>query len=221
MSDADDNVIRHQAPHQVTMKDGSNVAAGKKADAIEPSVRKVLADEEGLTIQHELSDHRVAAPAGAAQAESDELPSFKREANQDMALAPVFKKQSLDDADGPLIPRVTGDHRELLPESFVAAADDGPLIKRVENDHRVALPSDTSRLAERPIDTVLGQTEAPAARVEPAATAPAPTEETAAALPEAEMPRMDFPARVVKIKIENDKVRQKLDALDAKDPVRH
>ena len=48
--DTDNKIVRHDAPHQVTMKEGSHMAVGKKAEAIEPSVRKVLAVEEGLTL---------------------------------------------------------------------------------------------------------------------------------------------------------------------------
>ena len=31
MSDKDSQIIRHDAPHQVTMKEGSHMAVGKKA----------------------------------------------------------------------------------------------------------------------------------------------------------------------------------------------
>ena len=75
MSDKDSEIIRHDAPHQVTMKEGSHMAVGIKAEAIEPSVRKVLAAEEGLTLEHHLHDHRLAVPEGQAAVKAVEQPS--------------------------------------------------------------------------------------------------------------------------------------------------
>ena len=150
MSDKDSEIIRHDAPHQVTMKEGSHMAVGKKAEAIEPSVRKVLAAEEGLTLEHHLNDHRLAVPEGQAAAKAAEQPSFERETHQGRALAPDTPTQSAP-LGGLLLKRATNDHTELLPPEQRDQAPEydipgavargpseaGPLIPQFENDHFV------------------------------------------------------------------------------------
>jgi hypothetical protein len=37
-------IIKSDRPHTVSMPEGTNVAVGKKGEAMEPSVRKVMAD---------------------------------------------------------------------------------------------------------------------------------------------------------------------------------
>ena len=229
MSDKDSEIIRHDAPHQVTMKEGSHMAVGKKAEAIEPSVRKVLAAEEGLTLEHKLLDNRLAVPEGQAAAKAAEQPSFERDIQQARALAPDTQTQSAP-LGGLLLKRATNDHTELLPPAQRIQAPDydipgavargpseaGPLIPQFENDHFVAVPPP---LAEKGVfEGDLQPAAAPAEVAEPQVLpAHADSDET----PDlsdamAEMMQMNFPARVVKLKIENDKIRSKLDSLQGK-----
>ena len=181
---SDSEIHRHDAPHQVTMKEGSTMAFGKKAQAIEPSVRKVLPGEEGLILEHQLDDHNVALPPQAAQAAAEHDVSAARER---------------------------------------AAPEAGPLIPQFEHDHFVVVPPPLAEKALQALDRAPARDplEAPPAQVSPAQDLPAQvdTEE----LPElsdamAEMLQMNFPARVVKLKIENRKVRTKLDALQGVKP---
>ena len=229
MSDKDSQIIRHDAPHQVTMKEGSHMAVGKKAEAIEPSVRKVLAAEEGLTLEHKLLDNRLAVPEGQAGAKATEQPSFERDIQQARALAPDTQTQAAP-LGGLLLKRATNDHTELLPPAQRVQAPDydipgavargpseaGPLIPQFENDHFVAVPPP---LAEKGVyEGDLQPAAAPAEVAEPQVLpAHADSDET----PDlsdamAEMMQMNFPARVVKLKIENDKIRSKLDSLQGK-----
>jgi hypothetical protein len=229
MSDKDSEIIRHDAPHQVTMKEGSRMAVGKKAEAIEPSVRKVLATEEGLTLEHKLLDNRLAVPEGQAAAKAAAQPSFERDIHQGRALAPDTQTQAAP-LGGLLLKRATNDHTELLPPEQRVQAPDydipgavargpseaGPLIPQFENDHFVAVPPP---LAEKGVyEADLLPAPAPA---EVAAPQVLPTHADSEKTPDlsdavAEMVQMNFPARVVKLKIENDKIRTKLDSLQGK-----
>ncbi len=229
MSDSD--IIRHEAPHQVTMKEGSTMAVGKKAEAIEPSVRKVLAAEEGLILEHTLQDHRLAVPEGQDAAKAIEQPSFERDIHHDRALAPAA-----DAASGPLggllVKRALEDHQIALPPEAAkaaaehevsaararAAAEAGPLIPQFKNDHFVVVPPPLAEKAPHALDR---GPERDALQAPPAQDLPAQADSEE--MPElteamAEMLQMNFPARVVKLKIENDKVRSKLDSLQGIKP---
>jgi len=129
-----------------------------------------------------------------------------------------------------LLKRATNDHTELLPPEQRVQAPDydipgavargpseaGPLIPQFENDHFVAVPPP---LAEKGVyEGDLQPAAAPAEVAEPQVLpAHADSEETPD-LSDAmqEMLQMNFPARVVKLKIENDKIRTKLDSLQGK-----
>ena len=229
MSDKDSQIIRHDAPHQVTMKEGSHMAVGKKAEAIEPSVRKVLATEEGLTLEHKLLDNRLAVPEGQAAAKAAAQPSFERDIQQARALAPDTQTQAAP-LGGLLLKRATNDHTELLPPEQRVQAPDydipgavargpseaGPLIPQFENDHFVAVPPPLAEkgVYEADLLPAPAPAEVAAPQVLPAHADSDNTPDLSDAM--AEMVQMNFPARVVKLKIENDKVRSKLDSLQGK-----
>ena len=229
MSDKDSQIIRHDAPHQVTMKEGSHMAVGKKAEAIEPSVRKVLATEEGLTLEHKLLDNRLAVPEGQAAAKAAAQPSFERDIQQARALAPDTQTQAAP-LGGLLLKRATNDHTELLPpEQRVqapehdipgavarGASEAGPLIPQFENDHFVAVPPPLSEkgVYEADLQPKQAPAEVAAPQVLPEHADSDETPDLSDAM--AEMMQMNFPARVVKLKIENDKIRTKLDSLQGK-----
>lgn len=229
MSDKDDQIIRHDAPHQVTMKEGSHMAVGKKAEAIEPSVRKVLAAEEGLTVEHHLHDNRLAVPEGQAAAKAAAQPSFERDIQQARALAPETQTQAAP-LGGLLLKRATNDHTELLPPAQRVQAPEhdipgavargpseaGPLIPQFENDHFVAVPPPLSEkgVYEADLQPAAAPVEVAAPQVLPVHADSDETPDLSDAMQE--MLQMNFPARVVKLKIENDKIRTKLDSLQGK-----
>ena len=233
MSDKDSEIIHHDAPHQVTMKEGSHMAVGKKAEAIEPSVRKVLAAEEGLTLEHHLHDHRLAVPEEQAAAKAAAQPSFERDIHQARALAPDAQSEAAP-LGGLLLKRATSDHTELLPPEPSVQAPDydipgavargpseaGPLIPQFENDHFVAVPPPLAEKGVYEGDLQHESTPAPAP-AEVAAPQVLPAHADSDGTPDLsdamqEMLQMNFPARVVHLKIENDKIRSKLDSLQSK-----
>jgi hypothetical protein len=228
---SDSEIIRHEAPHQVTMKEGSTMAVGKKAEAIEPSVRKVLADEEGLMLEHKLQDHRLAVPEGQDAAKAMEQPSFERDIHHDRALAPAADAASAP-LGGLLVKRAMEDHNIALPTKAAPTAaghevsaararpvaEAGPLIPQFENDHFVVVPPPLAEKAPQALDRSHAREplEAPPAQDSPAQADSEELPELSEAM--AEMLQMNFPARVVKLKIENDKVRTKLDSLQGIKP---
>lgn len=209
MSDSD--IHRHVAPHEVTMKEGSTMAVGKEAEAIEPSVRKVLASEDGLMLEHKLQDHRLAVPEGQDAAEALEQPSFERGIHSDRALAPAADAAS-DSLGGLLRKRALEDHNITLPPEA------GPLIPQFENDHFVVVPPPLAEKAPKTLDDgpARGLLQAPPAQDLPAQADSEELPELSEAM--SEMLEMNFAARVAKLKIENGKVRTKLDALQGAKP---
>jgi hypothetical protein len=208
MNEAD--LIRNDSPHQVSLAEGTNVAVGKKADAVEPSVRKVLAEPDGIVIEHSLQDDLVLLPEAVLAKAELEQPTFERQLKEDHALAPAAvdaaETMALAPASLPEAPA-----RVFVPEAAVVASPaQGPVIERSESDRFVQVPTVAPEAVLQPKEPVpawaLEKPEAVlmgSADAEPLALSD--TMET--------MLQMDFPARVVKLKIENDKVRTKLDGL--------
>ena len=201
MSEPD--LIRNNSPHQVTLAEGTNVAVGKKADGAETSVRKVLAEEEGIVIEHSLQDDFVALPEAVLDTSEVVQPTFDRTLKEAMALVPASVAKS--------------DHMALVPEALpvpsavvfvleaplAASLAQGPVMASPQADHVV----DFAPAAPEPIR----QPSPPEAiRMDSADTeSPALSEALETML------QMNFPARVINLKIENDKVRTKLDSLQS------
>jgi hypothetical protein len=239
MSEPD--LIRVDSPHQVTLAEGANVAASKKAEATEPSVRKVLADADAPNIEHSLQDQRLAAPDSELSESGAEQPSFDRLLQDNNVLIDAAAEVP-HESNGPAIERALTDHFELLPPALPIEAVEteiadfpealtalgsapSPVIQHLEDDHFVALP-DTLQNAS------LGSLEF--ASHEPHETAQPLPETTgteapalsAHAAPAVELdiePTLDtmlptgLPERLGQLKLENDKVRSKLDVLQALD----
>ncbi|MDO9279965.1 MAG: hypothetical protein Q7U05_15535 [Polaromonas sp.] len=243
------NVIRNDSPHQVSMPEGTNVATGKKANASEPSVRKVLANADKTVNEVLVDEQRVLAPETGATESAEEQPSLDRKIKEDHALAPTAVDAEHETEEA-ILQRTQNDHMALLPDTLAEqsevafvpdgsptnSADQGPLIQHSESDHFVALPETlpeadaaSGPLIKRSEQDRLVALPDPVSKTMTRDSTPVPAEDsgvTELAQPvnaEAEalelsdtmltMMQMDFPARVVKLKIENDKVRTKLDAL--------
>ena len=215
MSEPD--LIRSDRPHQVTLPEGANVAAGKKGEALESSVRQVLTETSGPIIEHSLQDQRVAAPDTAA-----EVP---------------------DRTDSPAIEQVLNDVQVLLPPSVPVEAVEvaveiadlpealttfdfstGPVVQRSEDDNLVAVPDTvqnsslgtfdlTSHEPAEALPEIPVPEEAPAWATRPATAAELDIEPTLDTLQP-----MGTSERLDQLKVENDRVRSKLDALQALDP---
>lgn len=207
MSDTD--LIRNDSPHQVTLAEGTNVAVGKKADAVQPSVRKVLAEPDGVVIERSLQDDLVLLPEAAMAKAELEPPTFERQLKENHALAPA----AVDSDEGVALVSASppeASARVFVPEAAaVASPAQGPVVERSESDHFVEVPmvaSDTFLQPKEPLPA--WALEQPEAMLMGPAGAEPPADSDSV-----EMLQMDFPARVVKLKIENDKVRTKLDGL--------
>jgi len=112
-------------------------------------------------------------------------------------------------------------HVGKAAKTITVEEEDSNFAEPSQPDHRVFVTEPPP--AEPLKDTVLKAPSEP----RPAALPPAPAEENLAATKvqpvlakpmvlQEEMPEMDFPARIINIKIENDKVRASLDELELK-----
>jgi len=175
------------------------------------------------TFDRHLNEDHVLAPA-AAEAEHEGVNSVvKRVENDHMALLPETLSEQPHVAlvpeamaatrpeQAPVIIHSENDQLVALPEAIpLAESEQGLLIKRSEQDRFVAVPEPVAEtMAQHKLSA-----SAPALE-DPVTATPAAAEAQALELSETmlTMLQMDFPARVVKLKIENDKVRTKLDAL--------
>ena len=173
-------------------------------------------------------DHRVALPEDMrASAESSEGPVFERSLQDHREPALEDKPLPVAPADGPVFERSISDHREAAPVDppARAAAADGPVFERSVQDHKVAVPEARSASREEiAVPPPIARRDAPELAPVPLAQAQRIISETAsktqAQVEQAigaaggQWAEMDFPARVVKLKIENDTVRDKLDKLE-------
>lgn len=162
-------------------------------------------------------------PLPAAQSspgDGSEGPVFERSMQDHFEPIPV-QVGPHQSSEGPVVERSVHDHLEqtpVLPARY-SQTSEAPVFERAIQDHTLALPSEPVRTAPR---------EGSRSR----APDPVPIQEAQQLIAEAaqdlhqrveenigvadqDWVEMDFPARVVKLKIENDKVRVRLDQLEA------
>lgn len=168
-------IIKSDRPHTVSMPEGTNVAVGKKGEAMEPSVRKVLADSDEHPVEHMVMDGGVGKTLDQNKEVKVQDPNFKG-------------FQGAADA----------------PDRFVSNEKQAAIPDRVRKEIDVTKLNSILKPQEKPVgaDAVESQAEI---------AAPAPGEPVADFGLE---PEMDFPARVINVKIENDQLRARLDKLE-------
>jgi hypothetical protein len=168
-------IIKSDHPHEVTMPEGSNIAAGKKGEEGTPSVRKVLADPDEHPVEHLVMD--------------DGMSQLADEKHSVYAQDPNYKGyQSAAE----------------MPDRFVS------------NEKTAAIPpSQRKSIDVTKLDSILNPQEkaSGADAIESKAATKAVATEISEVAYEEE-PEMDFPARVINIKIENDQLRARLDKLE-------
>lgn len=168
-------IIKSDHPHEVTMPEGSNIAAGKKGEEGTPSVRKVLADPDEHPVEHLVMD--------------DGMSQLADEKHSVYAQDPNYKGyQSAAE----------------MPDRFVS------------NEKTAAIPpSQRKSIDATKLDSILNPQEkaSGADAIESKVATNAVATEISEAAYEEE-PEMDFPARVINIKIENDQLRARLDKLE-------
>ena len=168
-------IIKSDHPHEVTMPEGSNIAAGKKGEEGTPSVRKVLADPDEHPVEHLVMD--------------DGVSQLADEKNSVYAQDPNYKGyQSAAE----------------MPDRFVS------------NEKNASVPPPLRKSVDvTKLDSILNPQEkaSGADAIESKVATKAVATEISEAAYEEE-PEMDFPARVINIKIENDQLRARLDKLE-------
>lgn len=168
-------IIKTDRPHTVSMPEGTNVAVGKKGEAMEPSVRKVLADADEHPVENLVMDGGVSKSVDQNKDVISQDPNFKG-------------YQSAAE----------------MPDRFVSNEKQAAIPDRVRKEIDVTQLDSILKPQEKPVS-------ADAIESKAAIAAPASEEAVADFGPE---PEMDFPARVINIKIENDQLRARLDALE-------
>jgi hypothetical protein len=183
-------IIKTDRPHSVSMSEGSNVAVGKKAEASAPAIRKVMAEGEKFDFEEnnviDGGQDPDKDPKSDVFAKGD---TYK--GNQNVADAEENFKGYQSAAD--------------TPDRFVNVPKDTPIPPPISKPLDVTQLGDTPQIKDEPVgaDTV--------SKTEEILAAIAVDEPIARAEP---MPEMNFPARVIKVKIENDLVRVRLDKLE-------
>jgi hypothetical protein len=168
-------IIKSNRPHEVTMPEGANIAAGKKGEEGTPSVRKVLADPDEHAVEHLVMDDGVSQLANEKHSVYAQDPNYKG-------------YQSAAE----------------MPDRFVSneknASVPPPLRKSIDVTQLDSILNPQEKTSG--VDAIESKTVAK----EVAAKNPEP-------IYKAEL-EMDFPARVINIKIENDQLRARLDRLE-------
>lgn len=183
-------IIKTDRPHSVSMTEGSNVAVGKKAEASAPAIRKVMAEGEKFDFEEnnvvDGGQDPDKEPSKDVYAKGE---TFKGHQNVADAEENIKGYQSAADA----------------PDRFVNVPQDAPVPPPISKPLAVTELDGAIDIKDEPVgaDTV--------AKTEEILAAIAEDIPNAMAQP---MPEMNFPARVIKVKIENDLVRVRLDKLE-------
>ena len=172
------------------MSEGSNVAVGKKAEASAPAIRKVMAEGE----KFDFEENNVIDGGQDPDKEPSKDVYAKGETfkgHQNVADAEENSKGYQSAADA--------------PDRFVNVPQDAPVPPPISKPLAVTELDGAIDIKDEPVgaDTI--------AKTEEILAAIAEDIPNAMAQP---MPEMNFPARVIKVKIENDLVRVRLDKLE-------
>ena len=183
-------IIKTDRPHTVTMPEGTNIAVGKKGEVGAPVVRKVMSDGENNAVENVVMDGGVSSsndPSKDVMAKGENNKGYQsKEEGQEN-----FKGyQSAAEA----------------PDRFAAPPKDAavPLPNKKSIDVSQLDSILKTKAVESSVDTVAN---------EPDNVALEPVSQAKSELSEA-MPEMNFPARVIKVKIANDQVRERLEKLE-------
>ena len=183
-------IIKSDRPHSVSMPEGTNVAVGKKGEAGTPAVRKVMADNNIDVVENIVMEGGVSQASGPskdimAKGENNKGFQSKEEGAEN------FKGyQSAADA----------------PDRFAAQPKNAPIPPAGKKSIDLTQLDSILKTKASPVgaDTVSNEPEIQSAQ----------TVSQAKVAPSEPMPEMNFPARVIKVKIENDQVRERLEKLE-------
>ena len=183
-------IIKSDRPHSVSMPEGTNVAVGKKGEAGSPAVRKVMADNENNVVENIVMD-------GGVSQSSD--PSKDVMAKGEVNKGYQSKEEGAENFKG---------YQSAVdaPDRFASQAKDAPIPPAGKKSIDLTQLDSILRTKASPVgaDTVSNEPEIQSAMA-------ASQTKSASSEP---MPEMNFPARVIKVKIENDQVRERLEKLE-------
>jgi hypothetical protein len=183
-------IIKTDRPHTVSMPEGTNIAVGKKGEAGAPVVRKVMADGEGEAVENVVMDGGVSSskdPSKDVMAKGENNKGYQ---SKEQGQENIKGYQSAAEA----------------PDRFAAQPKEGAVPPPNKKSIDVSQLDNIlkTKAVESSVDTVTN---------EPDNVALKPVSQANSVLSEA-MPEMNFPARVIKVKIANDQVRERLDKLE-------
>jgi hypothetical protein len=196
-------IIKTDRPHTVTMPEGTNIAVGKKGEVGAPVVRKVMADGEGEAVENVVMDGGVSSsndPSKDVMAKGENNKGYQsKEEGLENNKGYQSKEQGLENIKG-------YQSAAEAPDRFAAQPKEGAVPPPNKKSIDVSQLDNIlkTKAVESSVDTVTN---------EPDNVALKPVSQAKSVLPEA-MPEMNFPARVIKVKIANDQVRERLDKLE-------
>jgi hypothetical protein len=168
-------IIKSDRAHTVSMPEGTNNAIGKKGEAGDPSIRKVVADPDDHPVEHMVMGE------GVSKAPEKTADNYAKEDN--------FKGyQGLADA----------------ADRFVDAPKDAAVPPPLRRS--IDITKLKTHLASQDTSTAVEAMEGDGLKDELIARA--------RAAKNSDQPEMNFPARVINLKIQNDKLRNRLENLE-------
>jgi hypothetical protein len=183
-------IIKTDRPHTVSMPEGTNIAIGKKGEAGAPVVRKVMADGESNVAENVVMD-------GGVSSSND--PSKDVMAKGEVNKGYQSKEEGQENFKG-YQSAAGGPDRFAAPPKEAAVPP--PNKKSIDVSQLDSILK--TKAVESSVDTATN---------EPDNVALEPVSQAKSVLSEA-MPEMNFPARVIKVKIANDQVRERLEKLE-------
>jgi len=186
--------------------------------------------ESETPVDQFLRERRLAAPSDEAGADAAAGPVFERSSQDHFeTIAPLAPREG-GDLQAPVFERSSQDRFEAVPQAPGRPGEsvEGPALGQAYNDRRLPIaPADARPRGPVQVAPREGSPRPVAAPI----AAPVPAEQARQEIAQAaqgvqqrieetigaadqEWVEMDFPARVVKLKIENDKVRVRLDQLE-------
>jgi hypothetical protein len=182
-----------------------------------PDQQEAPGDPDGPVFERSVQDHRIALPDQTPEATpAVEAPVFERSMEDRLVPVPEQTPADAGPTDAPVFERSMQDRMVDLPETppaFAAAPAAVPALKQAPREGSSPAPAVPRKepvlAAPEPVELAKAQQ----LIAETASEVQARVEETIGAA-DGQWAEMDFPARVVKLKIENDKVRAQLDELE-------
>ncbi len=233
----DPDIIKSGVPELVTVSEGSHNAVGKKGELGEPSVRKVLSTADGEA--HHFESDEILKGAKAPVHSDKDLTAHKEALNSDHELTGHKQDAASDRELTAPNQSIASDHELTAPKQSDQPDNELTATKeRVQAEHELTGPKEGARpdkalqsaslidqlqavIAPKADSQEPSESPAIESHLEPELLAPPGAQvddahEAHDAHVAPNLPDMDFPARVVHLKIENDLLREQLTQLEAK-----